>query len=369
MYFYSTMEEYGKAIDYAMRVYAVDRQLWDGYGMVTDLNRVAGFFSSNNQRDLALRMCEHSIALADSLHYNLFKINSYFRIFNMYFQGNEYVKAYRYLTAQPGMSDYLIHVGYSFYPLEIKAAALAEEGLYDSAFYYYQLAAPLVLERGNTEVKTDFFVLFGNYYIRRLRYREAIDCYQKAYALLAAEKDLSDEVTVTDTLQRLYERTGDYRQALVYNRLAGAERDSLRAQTQETELMKLEVETENRRRERAAREEELNTEHRHNIQYMGFTAGLVLLFIAIVLLGRLKVPVSVIRTVVFLSFIFLFEFIILLLDRTIQAWTHEEPWKVLLIKILLASGLVPLHHWLEHRVIHYLSHRRRPATALAQKTH
>jgi hypothetical protein len=168
-------------------------------------------------------------------------------------------------------------------------------------------------------------------------------------------------------VQSLYERVGDWRSAFLYNRLANAQRDTLRAETRETELMKLEVETENRRKEREAREEELNTERRHNIQYMGFTAGLVLLFISIVLLGRLPVPVPVIRTVVFLSFIFLFEFIILLLDRTIQVWTHEEPWKVLLIKIVLAAGLVPLHHWLEHRVIHYLSQRRSPAPAVAHK--
>ena len=68
-----------------------------------------------------------------------------------------------------------------------------------------------------------------------------------------------------------------------------------------------------------------------------------------------------------LTFIFLFEFIILLLDRTIQAWTHEEPWKVLLIKIVLAAGLVPLHHWLEHRVIYCLSHRQKPVAVEVHK--
>jgi hypothetical protein len=49
----------------------------------------------------------------------------------------------------------------------------------------------------------------------------------------------------------------------------------------------------------------------------------------------------------------------LLADKPIQAWTAEEPWKVLMIKIVLGAGLVPLHHWLEHKVIHYLSGRRK----------
>lgn len=366
-YFYVTMHEYGKAIDYTMKSYTLDRKMWDGYNMLTDLNHLGELFGFNKQKDLALKVYEQSLALADTLHYGLFKINCYFRIFNMYFQDNQYVKAQQYLLGRREMLDYLVHFGYSFYPFQIKAAALTEEGRYDSALYYYRMAEPLVIERGNSEIKAGFYQSFGDYYIKRKNYPEAIGYYKKGFALMAAAKDLADEQIFVDTLQRLYERAGDYQSALFYNRLAGAERDSLRAQTQETELMKLEVETENRRQERVAREEELNTERRHNIQYMGFTAGLVLLFITIVLLGRLTVPVSVIRTVVFLSFIFLFEFIILLLDRNIQAWTHDEPWQVLLIKIVLAAGLVPLHHWLEHRVVHYLSNRRRPVVVAAIK--
>jgi hypothetical protein len=83
------------------------------------------------------------------------------------------------------------------------------------------------------------------------------------------------------------------------------------------------------------------------------------LFIALVMLGWFAVPAGLIRALGFVSFIFLFEFIILLADKSIVRWTHEEPWKVLAIKIGLAAILVPLHHWLEHKVTHYLSHRKR----------
>ncbi len=366
-YFYVTMKEYGKAIDYVMKSYMLDRKIWDATNMLNDLNHLGELFYYNKQRDLAVKVCEQSIALADTLHYGLFKINSYFRIFNMYFQANEHVKALKYLNSQREMLDYLIHFGYNFYPAQIKASAFTEEGRYDSALYYFRLEEPMAAERGSIDVKTGFYQAFGDYYKKRENYPEAINYYKKALSLMETAKDLEHEQVFVDTLQGLYERAGDYRAALIFHRRSEAERDSLRAQTQETELMRLEVETENRRQERVAREEELNTERRHNIQYMGFTAGLVLLFITVVLLGRYTVPVSVIRTVVFLSFIFLFEFIILLLDRTIQAWTHEEPWKVLLIKIVLAAGLVPLHHWLEHRVIFHLSHRRKPASAAVHK--
>jgi hypothetical protein len=57
----------------------------------------------------------------------------------------------------------------------------------------------------------------------------------------------------------------------------------------------------------------------------------------------------------FFAFILLFEFITLLADNQIHRWTHGEPWKVLAIKIVLIAMLLPLHHWLEKKVIHYLT--------------
>lgn len=71
--------------------------------------------------------------------------------------------------------------------------------------------------------------------------------------------------------------------------------------------------------------------------------------------GAFSVSKATIRILGFFAFIFLFEFIILLADNQIHDWTHGEPWKVLAIKIVLIAILLPLHHWLEEKVIHYLS--------------
>ena len=359
-HFYRQMHEFEKAVDFGERAYESSRRAGNGMNELMDLYRLGDLFAANKQQDLALKMYERSNSLADAMRYQFFKINTYFRIFSMYYSTNQFQKGYQYLMAHAEMLYYLEHLGYGFYLWQLKAIAFADQGRDDSARYYFRLAGPVIEERGNLEMRYEYSQSIGDFYRKRKDYAGAIAAYKKAFDMVAGNVDLEAEVEVADTLRSLYERVGDFRSAYTYNQRAMAAQDSVRAQTHETELMKLEVETDNRRRERAAREEELNMERRHNIQYMGFTAGLVLLFITIVLLGHLTVPVSVIRTVVFLSFIFLFEFIILLLDRTIAAWTHEEPWKVLLIKIVLAAGLVPLHHWLEHRVIHYYSHRRRP---------
>src|SRR5204862_8324769 len=114
----------------------------------------------------------------------------------------------------------------------------------------------------------------------------------------------------------------------------------------------------NRQKELEATLAEQATITRHNIQYMGITAAIAGVFIVLVMFGIFSVSPSTIRILGFFAFIFLFEFIILLADNQIHHWTHGEPWKILAIKIGLISVLLPFHHFLEEKVIHYLTSKK-----------
>jgi hypothetical protein len=116
-----------------------------------------------------------------------------------------------------------------------------------------------------------------------------------------------------------------------------------------------EVDNERQRAEKihAARVEE--TRRRHNLQYMGITAAIASIFILLVMAGAFRVSARTIKILGFFAFIFLFEFIILLADNQIHHLTHGEPWMVLAIKIVLIAMLLPLHHWLEEKAVHYLT--------------
>ena len=358
--FYYAIHEYAKGVDYGMKAYALDRQAWSSVNMMLDLYNIGDMYVESKQPAMAMRFYENSFRLSDTLHMPFMKFNSYFRIFNMYFRENEFSKGLKYIGDHREILNFLDSIGAQFFVGEIYAMAMTERGKYDSAGYYFRQAEPGVERNGNPEMQYDFFVGYGNYYGITKDFPDAIRWYKKALDVATLSQGLEWEAGCADTLQGLYEKTGDYKSALFYATRSNIARDSIRTQLRATDLMKLEVENDSRRRERIAREEEEKTERRHNVQYMGFTVGLVVLFIGLVMLGRLDVPLSLVRALGFLSFVFLFEFVILLLDKKIQVWTHEEPWKVLLIKIALGAILVPLHHWLEHKVIHYLSSRRKP---------
>jgi tetratricopeptide (TPR) repeat protein len=358
-YFYQGIHEYDKAIDYALKTADLDRDLHQADDLAGDYNMLGSLYADKKEYDIALGFYEREVALGDSVHLDLININAYFGIFNLYFNSQQYTKGMVYLDQHPLVMDFIDHAGLHFYIDEYYGAAYAEMGKLDSADFYFRRAEPQVDAKAGPFMKADLYYALGDFYRRKSDLQKACLYFLKERSIGQATGDLKLSRDAALNLDSLHCQMHEYQSAYAYHVEYARDADSLRNLSRETDLLKLEVDNDNRRRDREAKEEERATEHRHNVQYMGFTVGLVLLFIVLVMLGWLAVPPSVIRTLGFLSFIFLFEFIILLADKQIQGWTNEEPWKVLLIKIALAAILVPLHHWLEHKVIVYLSNRKR----------
>jgi hypothetical protein len=75
----------------------------------------------------------------------------------------------------------------------------------------------------------------------------------------------------------------------------------------------------------------------------------------LVMMGWFKVSATTIKAIGFFSFLIFFEFIFLVFKKNIYGLTHGEPLYDLAFMIGLAAILVPLHHWLEHKVIHFLT--------------
>jgi tetratricopeptide (TPR) repeat protein len=357
--FYRGIEDYDKAIDFDMKTLAINRKNGHLYDILDDYNNIGILFTAKKQIDLALKMFENAIALADSLHFPNYKLNTYLGIANMYFYNNEVATGMQYLNNHKQILDFFSNSGMGFFIDEGYGSIYSDLGKYDSALYFFKRAEPEIEQKGNPGVRYDFYRQYATFYKLKGDNSKAIDLFLKARKIGMDMNDISLLQISDRNLDTLYGRMGDFKTAYHYNTEYNKWTDSLRTMSKETDLLKLEVDNDNRRRERLAREEEENTQRRHNIQYMGLTAGLVGLFIVLVMMGFFIVSPRTIRALGFFSFIFLFEFIIMLADKQIHELTHGEPWKILFIKIFLAAVLLPLHHWLEHKMIHYLTSRRK----------
>lgn len=273
----------------------------------------------------------------------------------MYLVSNQFEKGLAYFNSHSELQEYIKKAGLGFFLNHSYGAMYTYVNKLDSAAYYLKLAEP-AFEHNATKINRYYFYSTYAYYFRkRGDYDQSIVYWQKA-------RQLSGEMNSLDLLQfsvrnldSVYQFKGDYKNAHLYNSLSFLYKDSMQKLAKEKDLLSLEIDNENRRKEREAKLKEAEVTRKHNIQYMGIVVAIAAIFVLLVMAGIFRVSKTTIKVLGFFAFIFLFEFIILLADHKIHAWTHGEPWKVMAIKILLIAVLLPLHHWLEEKVIHYLT--------------
>jgi hypothetical protein len=224
----------------------------------------------------------------------------------------------------------------------------------DSALFYLNKAEAIIHSDPNIILQSNFYNRFGQFLVRQKLAKQAIPKFTKSLELARSASYFDYMLGAARQLEAIYAGEGDFKNAYNYSVLNKVLNDSLNNLSKKDQLLIIEIDHETRERDIAAEQEKQSTVRRHYLQYTAITIGILSVFVILIMLGSLKVPEWIIRMLGFFSFIFLFEFVILLADNRIHEITHGEPWKVLLIKIFLIAILLPLHHSIEKKVIAYL---------------
>ena len=364
--FYAVIEDYDKAIDYQTMATKLLDHIKSGqtpYHRVQDLVRIGDLYGFKKNYDMATHYYEQSLAVADSLKFEPIKALSYRSIINNYLSADQPQKALAYFDSKPQLKNYFTSLNFGHFVDQSYGYIYSRLGKYDSARYFYNKVAPFFEKEVNSGNKLGYNYQLGLLYKMTGEYDKAITYFNKAKQLADEIGRLEQMRDVSIQLDSLYRIQGDYKQALYYSSLNYQYKDSLDKLGKERDLMQVEVADEQQRQERIAREKLEQKRKRDNIQYLLITIGIAGLFILMVMMGMFKVSKTTIRMIGFFAFLMFFEFIFLIFKKNIYSITQGEPWKDLLFMILLAAVLLPAHHWLEHRVIHYLtSHNRLTAT-------
>jgi|APCry1669189204_1035204.scaffolds.fasta_scaffold00003_47 hypothetical protein len=263
----------------------------------------------------------------------------------------------------------LLHELYSKeFPHELEKMASENPGMYyrlraffceeehrpDSALYYFNKAELTLQTNPNKVLRANFFNRFGQFFLRRGLKDKAIEKFSDSYKLACESGYFDYMLSVSRQLETLYAGKGDFRNAFNYAVLNRTLSDSINKMSKKDQLLIMEIEHETRQRDLSAESEKQSTERRHYLQYNAIIVIIISVFIVLLMLGSLKVSEWIIKMLGFFSFIFLFEFIVLIADHKIHEITQGEPWKILLIKICLIAILLPMHHWIEKRVVAFL---------------
>lgn len=359
--FYADIKEYDKAIDYAQKA-ADELLLFDSenkhYMRVVDLYGLGNLYVAKKNFDMSVYYFEESIKLADSLHYEPLKMPGYNGLLAQYIESNQPQKALDYFNKRSELKQFIINFGFGHSIDNAYGVIHTKLGNYDSAKYYFAKAEPGFETKTTPSARINFYTRYAELHDKAGNLSKAIEYYTKAKTLADAVANLEWQQNTSLALDTLYAKQGDYKQSRYFANLHHGYKDSLQKLGEQKDLMQAEIADEQLRRERIAREEQAALDRKHSVQYMGITIAIGIIFILLVAMGIFKVSVNTIRVMGFFSFILLFEFIILLADTKIHHMTHGEPLPILAIKIILIAMLLPLHHWLEHKVVHYLTSRK-----------
>lgn len=272
-------------------------------------------------------------------------------------EGKNSAATFDYLYNNPDLMDFFKNQGMATYYWQI-GDIYHYSSNYDSALYYYKLAEAGINESYGINMKLNISHSFAETYLQNKDSSMAKAYYEKSFSLCRQIDKVASLPLICNRLGMLYAKDGDFKLAYYYALQADSVNQILQNKAAKDKMVLLQVERENKKRESDLVESIQQTERKHNLQIMAILLLISGIFGLMLFLGMFAVSKTTIKMTGFFAFICLFEFIIVLLDHPIIAISHGEPIKIWGIKICLIALLVPLQHYLEHRMINFLQSRR-----------
>lgn len=355
--FYTKIEQKEKAKDFYIKALNIAQKDKKESLEFASINSLIGLHAANKEFNIAREYLELLKLKSKNTKDELYKYSGIFAEVNLLFS-EDIKRVPDFMKKNPEIMSELLKWGFKREYYSVLALGKSIENKKDSAEYYFKLSKNEL----NANSTPYSLISHNGYYAFHLdrigNYKEAIKYTEESLNLSKKIGSLIYQKSLLESLDTLYTKANNNGKVLSNKIELYAIKDSLDKQKKEKDLLNIEIEIENRRNERLKQEEDAALIKKHNLQYMGITAGIISVFIVLLILGKYKIRPWIIKALGFLSFIMLFEFIILLADKQIHHITHGDPLSMLLIKIVLIAILMPLHHYLEHRVIHHLMKHR-----------
>ena len=356
--FYESVNDYEKAKDY-YTICENDARDWNERAYVfTSLRALGRTHIHQKNEKLGIIYYDKASRYGDSLGIGNLKLQIYIDLLNYYVNTSDPIKGIAYMDQHPALMQFIRKFGVEYQVNKLYAVVESTKNKYDSALYFLNLALPYVYsQKGNYSEKYNFADQIAEVYRGMHKYPEEYKTLVLANKFADSSQNIYYQRDVMLNLDSISYLLGNYKLSQQYLTQYNLYRDSIESLSKQKDLLNIEIQNANKRAEQQKKDEEERKRTRNNIEYLGITAVIATVFIILVTLGVFKISPGIIRAMGFFAFIFLFEFIVLLLDDQIQVLTHGEPWKVLAVKIFIISLLLPLHHWLEKKMTHYLTYK------------
>jgi tetratricopeptide (TPR) repeat protein len=162
---------------------------------------------------------------------------------------------------------------------------------------------------------------------------------------------LSRELDAAYFLSQYFKKHKNYDSAFTYMELATNLKDSIKGADKTREAMIISTNEQLRQAELA--EQKLREIHtrKQQLQLLFIAIFIPIFFIMTLFVSRIKLHPAIIKLMGIISLLLFFEYLTLLLHPFVADLTNHTPLLELLIFVMVAMGIIPLHHRLEHLLI------------------
>ncbi|MBL4655170.1 MAG: tetratricopeptide repeat protein [Bacteroidia bacterium] len=355
---FMTQGKIEKTMEYFFMSLKIREEVKDKRGIAESYNNIGFIYMDQEEIDKALEYYFLSLMIQEEIKDRKGMALSYNNIGQVYRNQGELEDAFEnYLLSlkireelkdKKGMASSYHNIG----------ALLCERDSLIKGMRYLKLGLKLEIELGYKAEISATTIFIGSWQLKLGQIRLALESGSEALILAEEIGHVKRIKEAANLLSKVYKKQDKFRDALAMYELEIQMRDSIvneeNTKTTIRQQMKYEYEKEQLIKEQQEKElariESENTSRRNNLHYSAIFIGLLILFGGVLMLGFIRIRPKDAEGIVFLSFMILFEFLLVLVDPHIEQYTGGAPAYKLIFNAGLAGLMFPLHQFFEGKL-------------------
>jgi tetratricopeptide (TPR) repeat protein len=366
---YEDLGNYPEALNYYLESLKMKEEVGDRLGIANTLSNIGGIKELQRNFTEALGYHNAALKIRQELEDQRAISESYNNIGNIYMELGKFnealrshfisLKIFEETGNQPGIASCYNNIGLIYEAQGDSARKrgdikLALTHRYPQALRSYAASFKLRSEIGDKIGVAASSNNLGRVSIRLGRFADArkyLEAGRDTAVAIGSKKNIKDSY---QQLSVLDSTTGNMGGAFANYKLFISYRDSLfneeNAEKSAMTQMQFNIEREQEAEARTEEKRRRDVLRRNQLEYSGIALIVLLVLVAVMLLGRLKVPPILARGLSFVALLLVFESLLVFLDQWLDVYTGGAPAKKLLVNIVLAILIFPLNNFLEKRV-------------------
>ncbi len=341
----AALEYYFKALPLAVK--AKDKRRISS--LYFDISLV--YFTLQNKEEAVqnLRKGAENLPDASSPMY-LFMLMQYQRGMSQYYILSHQNDSALYYTQQLSATSLKLNsLSFQYGALYLSGNVYKQMGDKDMAEVYFKKAVAMTPSIESSAGRLIFYEIYIPFLFDNGNIHEARNQAAQLMQLGLRENNNNIKLSAAGFLRQAFDSLHKTDSAYYYAKIKDALNDSIFNQNNINKIQAMEFNEQLRTMEDNAKKAEEALQRKQNIQYALITLGIIIFVILFLLLSRtIIVKERLISFFAVLGLLVVFEFINLLIHPWLAYFTNESPILMLLILVLIAALLIPLHHRLEH---------------------